>query len=72
MTAAVILQGISHAFGPHRALSDIDLTIAPGEYVVLLGPSGCGKTTLLSVLGGFVTPDRGKVLIGGRDVTGSG
>jgi spermidine/putrescine transport system ATP-binding protein len=69
MTADVTLEGVSHAFGSHRALSGIDLAIAAGEYVVLLGPSGCGKTTLLSVLGGFVTPGEGRVLIGGRDVT---
>jgi spermidine/putrescine transport system ATP-binding protein len=65
----VTIDAVSHSFGAHRALSDIRLGIAAGEYVVLLGPSGCGKTTLLSVLGGFVTPSEGRVLIGGRDMT---
>jgi spermidine/putrescine transport system ATP-binding protein len=69
MTAAVTLSGIDHWFGPHHVLKGIDLAIAAGEYVALLGPSGCGKTTLLSVLGGFVAPTRGKVLIGGHDMT---
>ncbi|WP_210529612.1 ABC transporter ATP-binding protein [Rubellimicrobium arenae] len=69
MTAPVTLDRVAHSFGPHRALGDIRLEIAAGEYVVLLGPSGCGKTTLLSILGGFVRPDQGRVLIGGRDVT---
>ncbi len=69
MTAPVTLDGVSHRFGPHRALRDIRLSVAAGEYVVLLGPSGCGKTTLLSVLGGFLRPEGGRVLIGGRDVT---
>lgn len=70
MTATVTLQNVSHSFGTHHALRDIALNIAAGEYVTLLGPSGCGKTTLLSVLGGFVAPDQGRVLIQGQDVTG--
>lgn len=69
MTAPIQLIGLNHYFGPFHALKDIELDIAAGEYVALLGPSGCGKTTLLSVLGGFLDPTRGKVLIGGRDMT---
>jgi spermidine/putrescine transport system ATP-binding protein len=69
MTAPVTLQGVNHWFGTHHALRDIALTIDAGEYVTLLGPSGCGKTTLLSVLGGFVNPAQGRVLIGGQDAT---
>ncbi|MGI1663689.1 ABC transporter ATP-binding protein [Palleronia sp. KMU-117] len=69
MTAPVTLAAINHWFGEHHALRDVDLAIEAGEYVTLLGPSGCGKTTLLSVMGGFIAPARGKVLIGGRDMT---
>ena len=69
MTADVRIAQISHDFGTFTALSDIDLTIKAGEFIVLLGPSGCGKTTLLSILGGFVTPTSGRVFIGDRDVT---
>ncbi|MCE8008558.1 ABC transporter ATP-binding protein [Aestuariivita sp.] len=69
MTAPVLLTGIDHWFGPFHALKDIALQIEAGEYITLLGPSGCGKTTLLSVLGGFIDPSRGQVLIGGRDMT---
>ncbi len=69
MTAPVTLSDLNHWFAEFHALKDIELTIDAGEYVTLLGPSGCGKTTLLSVLGGFIEPTQGKVLIGGRDMT---
>lgn len=69
MTAAVTLETLNHWFGDFHALKDIALDIEAGEYVTLLGPSGCGKTSLLSVLGGFIDPSRGRVLIGGRDMT---
>ena len=69
MTAPLIVRGLSHQFGTHQALNDVSLTVAPGEFIVLLGPSGCGKTTLLSILGGFITPTSGTVEIGGKDMT---
>ena len=69
MTADLIVHGLGHTFGQHVALANVNLTIAPGEFIVLLGPSGCGKTTLLSILGGFITPTSGRVEIGGHDMT---
>ena len=69
MTALVSLQSISHSFGEARVLNDVSLEIASGSYTVLLGPSGSGKTTLLSILGGFLNPDSGRVLIDGVDCT---
>lgn len=69
MTAEVSVQSVRQRFAKFTALHQIDLDIGAGEFVVLLGPSGCGKTTLLSILGGFLTPTEGKVLIGGRDMT---
>jgi len=52
-----------------QVLRSLDLEVNRGELVALLGPSGCGKTTTLRVIAGFVTPQRGKIMIGGRDVT---
>jgi ABC-type Fe3+/spermidine/putrescine transport system ATPase subunit len=53
-----------------RALDRVDLTIADGDYFVLLGPSGGGKTTLLRLIGGFVRPSAGSVSLFGEDVSG--
>ncbi len=69
MTADLAIQGVTHRFGDVVALNGIDIAIGAGRFAVLLGPSGCGKTTLLSILGGFLTPSRGRVMIGGEDVT---
>ena len=69
MTADVHLDAVTHRFGAFAALQGIDLHIDAGRFAVLLGPSGCGKTTLLSIIGGFLTPTEGSVLIGGTDMT---
>ncbi|ESY84104.1 ABC transporter ATP-binding protein [Mesorhizobium australicum] len=65
----VDIRDVSHRFGQHPVLKNVSLTIAAGSYTILLGPSGSGKTTLLSILGGFVNPSEGKVLIRGQDCT---
>ena len=51
------------------AARDVSLKVAPGEFLTLLGPSGCGKTTTLRMIAGFETPDSGRVVFGGQDVT---
>jgi NitT/TauT family transport system ATP-binding protein len=63
--AGIALSGVSHAFGPTRALDGVDLTVEPGTFVTLFGPSGCGKSTLLRMVAGLLRPDRGTVLIHG-------
>lgn len=66
---SVIVENVTHRFGSFMALDGVSLEIAKGEFVVLLGPSGSGKTTLLSILGGFIEPSEGRVLIEGGDMT---
>jgi multiple sugar transport system ATP-binding protein len=71
--ADVTLTGITKSFGKggtKRAVDGIDLTIANGEFVVLLGPTGAGKTTTLRLIAGIETPDSGTVSIGGRPMAG--
>jgi spermidine/putrescine transport system ATP-binding protein len=69
MTASVEVRNVTKAFGRVVALDRVSLAVEAGELAVLLGPSGCGKSTLLLVLGGFLAPDEGQVLIGGQDMT---
>jgi len=66
----VRLEGLSRHYGTVVALDHLDLTLAPGELIVLLGPSGCGKTTTLRLLAGLEDADTGRITVGGRDITG--
>lgn len=68
--AGVRLENVTHSYGPLVAVDDLSLDVDAGSFVSLLGPSGCGKSTTLRIVAGFETPDSGRVLIGGRDVTG--
>ena len=63
------LDQVVKKFGDLLVLDEIDLTIHENEFITLLGPSGCGKTTMLRIIGGFETPDEGRVLFEGNDIT---
>ncbi|MGW4395052.1 ABC transporter ATP-binding protein [Amycolatopsis nivea] len=64
--AAIRLGGIAKRYGDVRAVSQVDLTIAPGEVVALLGPNGAGKSTTVDMILGLTTPDEGAVSVFGR------
>ncbi|HWX72389.1 MAG TPA: ABC transporter ATP-binding protein [Xanthobacteraceae bacterium] len=64
------LKEVSKRFGDVEAVRDLSLSVADGEFVVLLGPTGAGKTTTLRVIAGLERPDMGDVFIDGRIVTG--
>ncbi len=66
--ATITLQSLEKRFGDVYAVRDIDLTIADGEFTVLLGPSGCGKTTTLNAIAGLEEPTGGRILFEGEEV----
>ncbi|MFI6292760.1 ABC transporter ATP-binding protein [Nonomuraea sp. NPDC050790] len=70
--ADIRLEGVGHSYdgGRTHALHPMTWTWSDGRAYALLGPSGCGKTTLLNIISGLLTPSSGRVLLGGRDVTG--
>ena len=63
------LVNISKSYGDTIVLDDLNLYIRENEFLTLLGPSGCGKTTTLRILGGFETPNQGKVIFQGKDIS---
>ena len=63
------LQHISKRFDDTLVLDDLSLSVKENSFVTLLGPSGCGKTTTLRIIGGFESPNTGKVIFGGEDIT---
>jgi len=67
--AEIALINLRKTYGHVLAIEDLSLQIQDGEFLVLLGPSGCGKTTTLRAIAGLEMLDRGRIIIGGRDVT---
>ena len=65
----VRLEDVSFGYGPTLVVRHFSLDVEPGQLIALVGPSGCGKTTLLKLLGGYLSPSRGRILVRGRDVT---
>ncbi len=64
------IEKLTKSFDGHVILDDINIEARAGELLVVLGPSGCGKSTLLRLISGLETPDRGTIILDGRDITG--
>lgn len=65
----VKIKNILKSFGKNEVLKGINLSVGEGEFFTIIGPSGCGKTTLLRIISGFYTPDKGNVYFNEKDVT---
>jgi branched-chain amino acid transport system ATP-binding protein len=64
------VQNVSRAFGGLRAVQDVSLQVPVGSLTALIGPNGAGKTTLFALMSGFLTPDTGRIVFDGHDITG--
>ncbi|MGI6269743.1 MAG: ABC transporter ATP-binding protein [Candidatus Howiella sp.] len=69
MEPILSIENITKSFGENRVLDRLSLRVGRGRFVTLLGPSGCGKTTTIRIVAGLETPDAGRVLLNGEDVT---
>ncbi len=63
------LSGLEKSFDGKKILKGISLDVQQGEFVTMLGPSGCGKTTTLRIIAGLLDPDKGSVMLDGKDIT---
>lgn len=63
-------EGLHKSFGGVQAVADVSLRVAAGELLAMIGPNGAGKSTCFNMLNGQLRPDRGRVRLRGRDVTG--
>ncbi|MCF8069796.1 MAG: ABC transporter ATP-binding protein [Desulfobacterales bacterium] len=65
------VEGLFKSFGKNLVVHDIDLKLEQGEIRGLIGPNGAGKTTLFNLISGFLTPNKGKIVWQGKNITGS-
>jgi iron(III) transport system ATP-binding protein len=72
MAAHLELQGLTKRYPGVTSVDRVDLAVEPGEFICLLGPSGCGKTTTLRMIAGFIEPDEGRIVVGGKVVSQPG
>jgi branched-chain amino acid transport system ATP-binding protein len=70
LVPALEVTGLTRSFGGVRAVDDVSFAVAPGEVLGIIGPNGAGKTTVFELISGFLPAEGGRVVLGGRDVTG--
>lgn len=70
MTVLLSVQGVTKRFGGLQALTRVTFDLPEGQILGLIGPNGAGKTTLFNVINGIYSPEEGRIIFGGRDVTG--
>ena len=70
MSAALQLDDVAVRFGGVQAVAGVSFAVDEGDFVGLIGPNGAGKTTLIKIVAGLLRPDRGRITLGGVDVTG--
>ena len=66
---ALVAEGLVRAYGKHRVVDDVGITVEPGEVVGLLGPNGAGKTTTFYLIVGLLKPQKGRIRLGDEDLT---
>jgi general L-amino acid transport system ATP-binding protein len=66
---AAVLHGVHKWYGNYHALRDVDLTVSPGERIVICGPSGSGKSTLIRCINALETHERGRIIVNGTELT---
>ncbi len=66
---ALGIEGLSYSIGGVHILEDVDLDVAPGEFIGVIGPNGAGKSTLFNLISGLATPTGGRIVMGERDLT---
>ena len=69
MSDFLVFENVTKRFGDFVAVKNASFSVSKGEIFSLLGPSGCGKTTLLRMVAGFASPDDGRILLNGKDIT---
>ena len=70
MNDALKIQGLTKSFGGLVAVDEVNLNLKENRMTILIGPNGSGKTTLINCVTGFYQPDKGKVWLYGKDITG--
>jgi len=65
----IILENVSKSYGENSILDNFNLKICKGDFLTIIGSSGCGKTTVLKLINGLLTPDSGRILVNGEDIS---